>query len=708
MLSHLVSKLFKETLQLAITRRRLARRRTPGYRLQLEDLEGRMLLSAWARPESGDWDEPSNWSDGRVPGGSDDVSIPFQGITVTHATSADDAARSLSSEAAIDLSAGSLTIQPSDSTASSTINDLFTVSGGTLSVANTTLDGRGTLRNFGTVIFGINQSTGGDTINVAVDNEGLLTSISTAINNDADRPFTNGPKATLRVQGMSSFSNAFTNPGRFEVQADLAFAKGTLVNAPGASLDLYGRLHVSLDNQGTITSQFGLIEGNTVTNEGTIDLADFAGMAVTHSAFSNSGTITLGDRARFTVVGGTYENDGSIAGPGTLALDGITATLTQDQANAVAALEFADATITSPAILTNITRIHDSTINATVIVRHSMTFSGHTGLEGHTIIDGGLAVDAGVTLEIVGETDAPASLAVTHSLDNHGSIVLTGGDSLRPAVAELSVTGTLSNGFGATITMSIGTHRIGGPRFLNARLANGGTINIDSETTLTGSVENFGAINVQGANLRVHLTGSGTTFNNVIGPITVASGRSLAVDGGDFVTGGRVMLSRGGSFLVDGSYSQRNNGGLGARTDLNGGVLTVGGLMDIRAGKLAGPGVINGNVNMGDFAELDVGGDGFPGVLTINGDYTQSNLATMVIRIANTTPGLGYDQLNISGQATLDGTLRVVLVAGFDPRSGDSFTILTFGSRTGTMDVTGDGPRFIANFDDNDVILVAI
>jgi hypothetical protein len=32
---------------------------------------------------------------------------------------------------------------------------------------------------------------------------------------------------------------------------------------------------------------------------------------------------------------------------------------------------------------------------------------------------------------------------------------------------------------------------------------------------------------------------------------------------------------------------------------------------------------------------------------------------------------------------------------------------MTFGSRTGTLGLSGDGPRFAANFGDSDVTLVA-
>ncbi|HKY30898.1 MAG TPA: LEPR-XLL domain-containing protein, partial [Candidatus Polarisedimenticolia bacterium] len=45
----------------------------------------------------------------------------------------------------------------------------------------------------------------------------------------------------------------------------------------------------------------------------------------------------------------------------------------------------------------------------------------------------------------------------------------------------------------------------------------------------------------------------------------------------------------------------------------------------------------------------------------------------------------GYDQLNVTGAATLSGTLRVVLVNGFVPTAGSSFDFLTFGSITGAF-----------------------
>jgi hypothetical protein len=77
-------------------------------------------------------------------------------------------------------------------------------------------------------------------------------------------------------------------------------------------------------------------------------------------------------------------------------------------------------------------------------------------------------------------------------------------------------------------------------------------------------------------------------------------------------------------------------------------------------------------------------------VLVINGDFTQGSFGTLKADVGGTTAGTGYDQLQISGAATLAGTLNVSTIGGFLPSSGDVFTVLTFGSRSGTFgSITG-------------------
>src|SRR5262249_22598490 len=194
---------------------------------------------------------------------------------------------------------------------------------------------------------------------------------------------------------------------------------------------------------------------------------------------------------------------------------------------------------------------------------------------------------------------------------------------------------------------------------------------------------------------------SGSLMNS--GTLTLASvvGQSVTVTGGDVANSGTVLIGPGGNLSVDGSYTQT-----GGSTQLNSGQLTATGLVDLEGGALAGAETVNANVL--NNAEVDVGQPGSPGLLTILGDYTQTAGGVLVVEIGGPNAGTDFDQVNVTGQATLDGTLTVNLINGFVPNSGDSFQVLTYGSGTGVFaTVNGDGPLFTPSYDPVDVILVA-
>lgn len=89
---------------------RLQRRRRLRS-LALESLEDRTVPSTvtWINPSGGDWDTPTNWSTGQVPGAGDDAVINYLGITITHDQGISDSVYSIQSQAAIEISGGSLT-----------------------------------------------------------------------------------------------------------------------------------------------------------------------------------------------------------------------------------------------------------------------------------------------------------------------------------------------------------------------------------------------------------------------------------------------------------------------------------------------------------------------------------------------------------------------------------------------------------------------
>jgi len=69
-----------------------------------------------------------------------------------------------------------------------------------------------------------------------------------------------------------------------------------------------------------------------------------------------------------------------------------------------------------------------------------------------------------------------------------------------------------------------------------------------------------------------------------------------------------------------------------------------------------------------------------PGVLTIDGAYTQTPSGDLMVEIGGPVAGDDYDTLTVTGTATLDGILWVVLVDGFVPSVGDTFDVVVGGS----------------------------
>jgi hypothetical protein len=139
---------------------------------------------------------------------------------------------------------------------------------------------------------------------------------------------------------------------------------------------------------------------------------------------------------------------------------------------------------------------------------------------------------------------------------------------------------------------------------------------------------------------------------------------------------GTVTLAYGTS-LGAGSYSQT-----AGSIVLNGATIN-GGSLGINWGSLSGSGTINASLTNG--GQLIPGGAGVAATLTVNGNYTQTATGTLEIDIGGTTAGSQYDQLSVSGTATLGGTLNVATIGSFTPAFGNTFQVLTFGSSSGNF-----------------------
>jgi len=109
----------------------------------------------------------------------------------------------------------------------------------------------------------------------------------------------------------------------------------------------------------------------------------------------------------------------------------------------------------------------------------------------------------------------------------------------------------------------------------------------------------------------------------------------------------------------------------------------VGNFTCINGGTVQGEGTLVASVDVGD-ATCTVAPGASPGIFTVEGNYVNPNLE---IELGGLVPGAEHDQLVVTGDATIDGTLRVFLEDGYIPSVGDTYTILTAASTTGSFDV---------------------
>jgi T5SS/PEP-CTERM-associated repeat protein len=152
---------------------------------------------------------------------------------------------------------------------------------------------------------------------------------------------------------------------------------------------------------------------------------------------------------------------------------------------------------------------------------------------------------------------------------------------------------------------------------------------------------------------------------------------------------GTVTVDGAGSIWSSGSIQVAVNG-IGMLSITNGGtVATTNNLLVGVLGEINGDGNIAGILENGGLVSPGVS----PGALNIDGNYTQTNAGELLIELASSS---SYDQLLVTGTATLAGTLTVNLIDGFTPSIGQSFTILTADDVDGQFDT--EPPPTASNF----------
>ncbi|MBI3923125.1 MAG: hypothetical protein HY318_17020, partial [Armatimonadetes bacterium] len=189
-----------------------------------------------------------------------------------------------------------------------------------------------------------------------------------------------------------------------------------------------------------------------------------------------------------------------------------------------------------------------------------------------------------------------------------------------------------------------------------------GTINGGLFLTKTTSPILDGVVLIGGAGAVFNFGGRGITWieSEIKGGTLTNQGRlEIATSNSEVLTASAPIRNSGtvevtsfptsGTANFAGGYTQT-----GGKTLLNGGNVESSSAIDIQSGVLAGKGTIKGNVT--NAGELSPGES--PGALRIEGDYTEKAGATMTIELGGLGPGTEFDQVNLTGRASLAGVLN--------------------------------------------------
>lgn len=142
---------------------------------------------------------------------------------------------------------------------------------------------------------------------------------------------------------------------------------------------------------------------------------------------------------------------------------------------------------------------------------------------------------------------------------------------------------------------------------------------------------------------------------------------------------GQLRIASGELELAGVPFTQ--TGGI---TELAGGRIRSNSIFTIQSGELRGSGTVTADVTN---VEGSVVPGTSPGILAVNGSYTQQAGGTLAVEITgppvnesgNDSAGTSYDRLRVTGTANLNGQLDVSVTDDYALRLGDTYAVLAAG-----------------------------
>jgi hypothetical protein len=468
---------------------------------------------------------------------------------------------------------------------------------------------------------------------------------------------------TLQVAGPSY--TFLKGTGDFDGTGTFLWTGGTILG----DLSVASTVTTTVSGSGTKSLQGGslTLAGNTtVSDPGPVDLSNAADLV-------NNGTLTLSTGSMIGDGGGgathTFTNNGSLV----------------LRASTSATLDLYDARFEDPGAVS-------VAVGSTLAVSDGATSLAPTT----TFAGGGTAAfnTAGTVKSASG-----VSVGTGTKVALAGPVTLDGTGSFTGAGAFVWDTGTIVG----KLTVSTASTLIKGSA---AKTLSGGTLTLDGTTTVSGSgpvelangshLVNAGNLTLgDGTTIEYGGGGATDTFSNSGTLVSAAGTGSAAITGLNLTTTGTVQIASG-TLNVD-NYQQT-----AGTTTISEGTLSSAEAVVIAGGQLTGSGTVAASViNAGTIAPATTGG-----VLSITGTYTQKSTGAFAITVEGTTPGNGFGQLAVTGTATLGGQLSVSTGAGFTPTSGETFSVVTSGSRARQFSSITGAPPYTVRYSPTGALVV--
>lgn len=463
--------------------------------------------------------------------------------------------------------------------------------------------------------------------------------------------------------GISSASGQ----GHFAIAgADSYWTNGAL----GGSLTQLGTLRLA-GNNGTTT-------GSAITNRGTIQQTD-------------AGNLNPFETTIMNLPGGTYD----FAGDGSV---------NAGQNNSLATFINEGTLLKSSGVNTSSVATTFENLNGTIEVDSGILDMPYN--VGST--NGNFIVESGATLDITGGGNAQWTGTITGT--GAGQVALRSSSlSANPALALDFPDGLFqwTGGGMSGIVTNLGVITLAGTNTVTSPglLVNAGLFRQTNDTAWL-KLPNTTVENLAGATY--DLDGNGGFANGGFGVGGYFDNFGLfRKSGGTGVSsfGNSVFANYGGTLEVDSgtvqiTYSFVQTNGV---TWLNGGNL-AGGTLNFNGGLLTGFGSVTGTVVNAE-AIVNPGNSGL-GALDIAGTYQQHNGGALDILLGGTNTGT-FGQLDVSGNASLGGSLKLSLTNNYTPAMGDQFQILSCSSRSGSFSLPPAFPTGISvNYSSSGVFLV--